>query len=330
MLFGSARILRTLLAALDGVHSRGLSSLEPGSSTLDGLPPAVRHALERVADTERHAQTQLRQELATLRAREHEREAALAALHDELDAARRDAASTRAAVDAAHARLAEREARIAQLEERLDEEGRVREAMTEGTWWSHIPDGDPASPACTVTFSDQFRALLGYRDAKEFPDSQDTWLAVIHPDDLAAAAQALHAHLMDRAGGTLFVAEYRMRKKSGEYAWFRGRAQTIRDEHGNPLRCVGSFRDISAEKTAEALQAEQSERTAESMRRILGVSAVISDISKRTNLLALNAGIEAARAGDAGRGFAVVAEEVGKLAMQTSKATEEIMRMAQA
>jgi methyl-accepting chemotaxis protein len=51
---------------------------------------------------------------------------------------------------------------------------------------------------------------------------------------------------------------------------------------------------------------------------------VISDIAKRTNLLALNAAIEAARVGEAGRGFAVVAGEVGKLAAQSSKVTQEI------
>jgi len=162
--------------------------------------------------------------------------------------------------------------------------------------------------------------------ADEFEDSVGAIVGVVSEAStrLRGAAQTMSAAI-EEVAGQAHVVSGASTQASENVAMVAAATEELSASIGEIDQQVTRSSRIAADAVIEA---ERTDATvaglAEAARRIGDVVGLIRTIAGQTNLLALNATIEAARAGDAGKGFAVVASEVKNLAVQTTRATEEI------
>ncbi|WP_298463761.1 HAMP domain-containing methyl-accepting chemotaxis protein [uncultured Erythrobacter sp.] len=148
---------------------------------------------------------------------------------------------------------------------------------------------------------------------------------------VASSSSQLHS-----TSGTMAETAEKASTRTGEVSKYMGEANrgataaaAASDEFamsiGEVSRQAATSAELARKATATASEADVTiSALSDSAEQVGQIVELIQTIAQRTNLLALNASIEAARGGEAGRGFAVVASEVKDLAMQTSRATEQI------
>jgi len=202
-----------------------------------------------------------------------------------------------AAGDLTHAHTVDRDDELGQLQNSL-------QRMTVGlrTLISGISDGVTQ----IANAAEQLSAVTEQTSAGVASQKIETDQVATAMNQMAATVQEV-AHNAEQASEAASAADQQAREGDRVVNEAIKQIERLADEVGHSTEAMGQLKRESD--------------------KIGGVLDVIKSVAQQTNLLALNAAIEAARAGEAGRGFAVVADEVRSLAQRTQKSTEEIEQL---
>lgn len=165
-----------------------------------------------------------------------------------------------------------------------------------------------------LEMTDGIERIFGYPAEEIIGNTTRTFTSIMCEDDVPLMDEVVGIALESRTDWTM---EYRIRHRDGHYVWVTETGGGVWDENGELLYLEGSIINI------ESLYQRIDEQTA-GMRITASKTNEILHSLRYLKLLAVNAGIEAARAGTAGSGFAVLAAEMRQLANSSEEAARAI------
>lgn len=173
--------------------------------------------------------------------------------------------------------------------------------------------------------------LTGYPTSDFIEMPQRSYSGLTHPEDTEAVFAAVDSALERRENWSV---DYRLVRPDGSARWVHEVGGGVFDASGALQFLEGIVLDHEARKREEAMRSERNQQITEFCRNLVSETKPILSVLRELRILAINARIEAARAGQAGAGFAVVAGEVGRIANETttrastvSDLTEELQKL---